>query len=436
MNTSPAITINLNDLILFNSERGNFFPDQVSENASVKINSTDPKFSPILQAEGWKNFLAKARSRFISGLIIDNSLGDPQTHQARVLELVDGQSILAPSLAKYGVETNSLNLNRPDNTDLNGNYSLGVSHTLLEHCHNEPMVEFYLDIMAPFCKGMVHQVHETDIPAFEWDSTHKIRGTRAEWSEFFDNWAKNHQGWTYLGSHQGFNGRPSNHVLEKDGQLPFYKDYNKQLNRILISEITAANIVSAARIPLLFTSFAIARDNPFLLSALLGVTYSLDAADGFVAKKGLGNSRFGGQVDILTDHVVELMTMFEFAYGMDVIPKAYPWILTARNAMTDFLRLYNAFSRADSQEDHPHKAFRTFDRFGRALSGGVKTAEAMAIPIMPSLGIDASMATIASTIHVATNLYRGLPVFTSRRSKEIYGELWQKMKIKKKEKIS
>ncbi len=427
MNNYPAITLNLNDLIFFSAERGNPFHNQFSDRGDVQINSSNIKFNRLLEVDSWKNFLAKARSRFISELIITNSLADPQTNRASILELVDNESRLATSLAEYGIETTTMNLNQPaDDVDLNGQYSLGVSHTLLEHCDNEQMVEFYLDKMAPFCKGMVHQVHEIDIPAFDWDSTHKIKRTRMEWGEFFESWTKTRQGWTYLGNHQGFNGRPSNHVLEKDGQLPFYKDYDKQLNRRLISEITAANIVSASRMPLLLTSFAIAKDNPLLLSALLGVTYSLDAADGYIARRGLGNSQFGGHIDILSDHIVELMTMFEFAYGINAIPKEYPWILSARNAMTDFLRLYNAFYHTDLQEDHPHKAFGTFDRFGRALSGGVKTFEAVTIPIVPSLGI------YTSTAHVLTSIYRGIPILTSRRSKEIYAELLKKIKINKK----
>ncbi|MEK7597460.1 MAG: CDP-alcohol phosphatidyltransferase family protein [Patescibacteria group bacterium] len=428
MNNNQAITLNLNDLILFSAERGNPFHNQFFDRKNVQINSLNIKFDKLLEADAWKNFLTKARSRFILELIIANSLTDPQTNKASVLELVDDKSRLAPSLTEYGIETTTMNLNQPDyNADSNTNYSLGVSHTLLEHCENEEMIEFYFDRMAPLCKGMVHQVHEIDVPAFDWDSTHKIRKTRMEWSEFFESWAEKHQSWTYLGNHQGFNGRPSNHVLEKDGQLPFYKDYNKQLNRRLISEITAANIVSISRIPLLFTSFAIAKDNPLLLSALLGVIYSLDAADGYVARRGLGNSEFGGHIDILSDHIVELMTMFEFAYDMNAIPKEVPWILTARNAMTDFLRLYNAFSHTDLQEDHPHKAFGTFDRFGRTFSGGVKTIEALTIPIVPSLGI------YTSTAHVLTSIYRGIPVLTSPRSKEIYAELLKKIKIKKKE---
>lgn len=429
MNNHRVITLNLNNLILFSTERGNLFHNQFSDRGDVQINSSNIKLNRLLKADSWKNFLAKARSRFISELIATNSLADPKTSKASVLELVDGTSRLASSLEEYGIEATTINLNQPDHdADLNGNYSLGVSHTLLEHFENEKMVEFYLDRMAPLCKGMVHQVHESDIPAFDWDSTHKIRKTRTEWSQFFESWANSHQSWTYLGHHQGFNGRPSNHVLENDGQLPFYRDYNKQLNRRLISEITAANVVSISRIPLLLTSFAIAKDNPLLLSALLGVTYSLDVADGYIARRGLGNSQFGGHIDIFSDHIIELMTMFEFAYGMDVIPKAYPWILTARNAMTDFLRLYNAFSQADLQEDHPHKAFGTFDRFGRALSGSVKTIEALTIPIVPSLGIG------ISTVHVLTSIYRGIPVLTSPRSKEIYAELSKRIKIKKKEK--
>lgn len=425
MNNNQVITLNLNNLILFSAERSNPFHNN-SGAGSAQINNPYIKFDGFLKADRWQNFLAKARSRFISELITTNFLTDQNTGKAKVLELVDGESRLASSLAEYGIETATMNLNQLDHdADLNGNYSLGVSHTLLEHFENEKMVEFYLDRMAPFCKGMIHQVHEIDIPTFDWDFTHKIKRTRLEWNEFFESWVKNHQGWTYLGNHQGFNGRPSNYVLEKDGQLPFYNDYNKQLNRRLIGEITAANVVSISRIPLLLTSFAIAKDNPLLLSALLGVTYSLDAADGYVARRGLGNSKFGGHIDILSDHIVELMTMFEFAYGMNAIPKEVPWILTARNAMTDFLRLYNAFSHINLQEDHPHKAFGTFNRFGRALSGGVKTIEAVTIPIVPSLGL------YTSTAHVLTSLYRGIPVLTSLRAKEIYAELLKKIKIKK-----
>ena len=234
-----------------------------------------------------------------------------------------------------------------------------------------------------------------------------------------DRW----EGWEYLGNHQGMNGRPANYVLEKNGCLPFYSHYDKSFTRRLVKEITAANVVSISRIPLLLTSFAVARDNPWLLSSLLATIFALDAVDGSLARKGFGNSSAGPHIDILSDHIVEFITVFEFAYNLNAIPHEVPWILAARDAVTDFMRLYNAvFLSNDATSAHPHASFGTFDKVGRVMSFGVKTVEAVTVPIIPSLGI------YLSTAHVLTSLYRGLPVITSDKSKKIYKHILERLK--------
>src|SRR3989344_1644163 len=354
---------------------------------------------------GWQRILAEARSRFLHDLIQTNSLsvgGD----KPKVIEIDDGVSLLGPISRKYGLNTITHDSTSFDQID--GTFDVGVSHTLLEHLQNVVQVTRLLDSMAEHSLSMVHQVHESDSPGFAWDSSHTVALTRKEWDIIFSNWAIENQGWTYLGYHQGLNGRPANYVFEKDGSLPFYRHYDKKFTRRLLNEFTAANAISLSRIPLLLTSFAIAKDNPPLLSALLTLVYALDGADGYVARKGLGNSPWGAHVDILSDHIVELITVFEFAYDMKIIPQQVPWILASRDVVTDFMRLYNAVVISGTDDDsHPHTSFGTFDRAGRFLSSSVKVAEAVTVPIVPSLGLT------LSTAHVLTSLYRGFPVVSS-----------------------
>src|SRR3990167_6669175 len=371
---------------------------------------------------GWQKLLAKARSRFLYDLIYSNSLA-AGAETPKILEIDDGKSLLSPVSKQYELDTTTyhpLSLK-----DVAGNFTVGVTHTLLEHAQSLDEVNGLLTGMSEHSLSMVHQVHEADTPAFTWDKTHKINMTRNEWSQFFSRWAEEHkkEGWEYLGNHQGMNGRPANYVLEKNGCLPFYIHYDKSFTRRLVKEITAANVVSISRIPLLLTSFAVARDNPWLLSSLLATIFAIDAVDGSLARKGFGNSSAGPHIDILSDHIVEFITVFEFAYNLNAIPHEVPWILAARDAVTDFMRLYNAvFLSNDATSAHPHASFGTFDKVGRVMSFGVKTVEAVTVPIIPSLGI------YLSTAHVLTSLYRGLPVITSDKSKKIYKHILERLK--------
>ncbi|MBI4225777.1 CDP-alcohol phosphatidyltransferase family protein [Candidatus Roizmanbacteria bacterium] len=379
---------------------------------------------------GWERILAEARARFLFELAVTNHLIE-DNEVGSVLEIDDGRSQLGAALKKYGFQTETIDVSQiidSPNQSISllpseDKYTFGVTHTLLEHFPSLERVSLTLDSIAEKSQVMIHQVHGSDTPAFDWDETHRIRQTRQEWEKFFKDWASNKEGWTHLGNHDGFNGRPPNYVLDKDGRLPFYDHYDKQLIRRLIKEITAANAISVSRIPLLLIAFALAKDNPALLSPLIGAVFLLDAADGYVARKGLGNSLMGSHVDILSDHIVELVTMFEFAYEMNVIPRAVPWILAARDSLTDLIRLYNAFVFAD-KETHPHTSFETFNKMGRFASGAIKTIEGMTIPIVPSLGIHLSIA------HVIVSLHRGLPVIMSARSQMIYRHILERIASK------
>ena len=372
---------------------------------------------------GWQKLLAKARSSFLYNLVRSNSL-TTGVEIPQILEIDDGKSLLSRVSKRYDLDT--ITYHPSSLRDVIGNFTVGVTHTLLEHYGSLEEVDELLTGMSKHATSMVHQVHESDTPTFNWDETHRIDMTRNEWSQFFSRWADEHkkEGWAYLGNHQGMNGRPANYVLERNGCLPFYKYYDKSFTRRLVKEITAANVVSISRIPLLLTSFAVARDNPWLLSSLLATIFALDAADGSLARKGFGNSPAGPHIDILSDHVVEFITIFEFAYNLNSVPHEVPWILAARNAATDFMRLYNAvfLTGENNNDSHPHVSFGTFDNAGRALSAGVKTVEAVTVPIIQSLGI------YLSTAHVLTSLYRGLPVIKSDRSKQIYRDIFKRLK--------
>jgi phosphatidylglycerophosphate synthase len=216
-------------------------------------------------------------------------------------------------------------------------------------------------------------------------------------------------------------GMEGTHAREKDGSLPFHTFDGGHLKNKFIAEITPANAVSLSRIPLVLTAFALAKDRPPLLAALLAGVHALDGVDGYIARKwGLGGSPHGADIDILSDHAVELIIAFEFAYRMKVIPKAIPWILATRDITTDFLRLYNEMIFAAGQgETHPHKAFGTFGKGGRAFSVIVKITESVVVPLMPSMGVWLSIA------HVLANLYRGLPVVTSKTSRQIYRQIFE-----------
>lgn len=376
----------------------------------------------------WQHLLAEARTRFIyDELIVGN--GIEESRDGYVLEVDHGVSKLEGSLLHRGLATRTVApINMIGILQQHHEYSLGVSHNSLEHLDGLQCVDFVVTAMARASRhGMIHQVHAIDDPAFEWDRSHQTRLSGEQWEAFFVQWAQQHQdeGWTYAGNHRGASGRPKNHILERNGSIPFYVDYDKQIMRKIVGELSLANGISLGRIPLLLASFDIAKDNPLLLSGLIGAVHALDTVDGYVSRKGLGNSPLGPHIDIAVDHFAELYIAYQYAYEMGFISKSIPWIFSVRNASVDFLRLYNAVSKSSHGATHPHEAFGTTGQSGRkarALYGAIKGLGDMIIPIFPKAGKS------ISAIHAVASLYRALPVWNSPRAREISKELFEKMK--------
>ena len=375
--------------------------------------------------KGWETFLAKARKRFlIDELIIKNGLS-VENLRGFVLEIDDASSELTREIINQGYSADRVSMYSLLNpTNQKPAYGIVASHNQLEHLPRLSDVNDLLNNAASLSSyGMTHQVHAVDDPAFDWDPSHLIKIKGNEWDLFFKEWAELHakEGWTYLGNHRGAPGRPRNFVLEKNGSFPFYIHYEEQAVRKIIAELTVANGISASRIPLLFLAFGIGQQNPYLLSGLIGAIHSLDALDGYAARKGFGNSPQGPMIDIYSDHLVEAITMYEFAYKMDLVPHVVPWILTARNISTDTLRFLNAIkTQKGTSENHPHEAFGTIGKKGRMARLGYGLTKAigdMVIPVIPNSGI------YVSSVHIAASIARAMPVWTSERSKQICNEV-------------
>lgn len=389
----------------------------------------NPQELKRLSHDGWQIFLAEARKRFLVDELLQKNNLPTQHLDGEIIEIDSGISKLDIITAKNGIRLKRYGMydfSSPDQET----FALGTSHTQLEHYPSLEYVDRALVFMASNSMyGMAHQVHAVDDPAFNWDKTHNIRMSASEWEDYFRHWASIHheEGWEYIGSHRGASGRPKNFILERNGSFPFYSHYNEQAIRKVTAELTAANGISLSRIPLLLLSFSLARNNPYALSAMVGVIHALDAADGYVARKGLGNSPLGPAVDVLSDHIVEAITMYEYAYDKGFISKKVPWILTSRDLSTDILRLYNA-CKVGFTESHPHEAFGTTGDSGRnarLLYGAIKAIGDVTIPIFPKLGV------VASTVHIGASLIRAIPVWTHPTSKQIYRELLQKILTRK-----
>lgn len=389
------------------------------------------KFNPSIHPneikpvrKSWEIFLAKARKRFlINELIIKNGLSTDNL-KGVVLELDDASSELTNELLRQGYPAEKTSmyelLNQPTNIQNIPSFGITTSHNQIEHLLSISEANQLFNRAAPLSSyGMVYQIHSADDPAFEWDSSHLIKIKGEDWDTFFKEWAVLHanEGWNYLGNHRGAPARPRNFMLEKNGSFPFYKHYEEQTVRKIVAELTIANGISASRIPLVFLSFGIAHENPYLLSGLIGAIHALDALDGYVARKGFGNSPHGPMIDVYSDHLVEAISMFEFAYKMDIVPHAVPWILTARNVSVDILRFLNAIkTQKGTPESHPHEAFGTTGEKGRIERLGyglIKAIGGMVIPVVPNSGI------YVSSAHIAASVARALPVWTSERSKQI-----------------
>lgn len=376
--------------------------------------------------DGWQLVLAGARKIFLVDELLYKNYLETSFLDGEILEVDGGVSKLQTVLKRLDIRMQVARLDDPQ--ELSGMFGLGVTHNQLEHLSSLSAVDNILAFMQQrSVYGMVHQVHAKDEPAYNWDKSHNISMNGVQWEDYFKTWASLHanEGWSYLGAHRGMPGRPRNYVLERNGSLPFYSHYDDQLVRKIIAELTVSNVISISRIPLLLLSFSIAKDNPYLLSGLVGVVHALDVLDGFAARKGFGNSPAGPFVDVLSDHFFESLIFFEYAYANGYIPIEAPWIVTVRNLSTDILRLHNAFKVGfGTSESHPHEGFGTTGREGRmkrALYGLSKAVGDMVIPVVPQLGLYVSVA------HIIASFSRAIPVWTSDTSQKIYREVLDKI---------
>jgi phosphatidylglycerophosphate synthase len=100
------------------------------------------------------------------------------------------------------------------------------------------------------------------------------------------------------------------------------------------------NLITLIRVALAFVSIALFRAGSYASLAaliLLVVTISLDAVDGFVARRKSRASDAGAAFDIAADRIVESVFWIYFA-AAGLITFWIPVIVIARGGLTDFLR--------------------------------------------------------------------------------------------------
>ena len=111
---------------------------------------------------------------------------------------------------------------------------------------------------------------------------------------------------------------------------------------MLIEEVVvmSPNLITLSRIFLAFISVALFRLGSYangIALALLVITLSLDAVDGYVARRSGRTSDVGAAFDITADRIVESVYWIYFA-STGLITFWIPAIVVARGGLTDFLR--------------------------------------------------------------------------------------------------
>lgn len=377
----------------------------------------------LLAKEGYELFLGEARIQFLYGELIRKNALETGHLAGELLELSDKPSGLGTASRLHGIRLKRV---PPDNLNIGKSekYALGVSHNQLEHLTDLEAVTQAFNFLAKHSAyGMVHQIHASNNHFFDWDPTHNLRLTTKEWVEFCKEWAEQNPGWKYLGWHEGAPGRPGNHVfgqeIEGHNSLSSYKHYNDQFYRRVTAELTVANAISLARIPLLTGSFKIEKSHPNIFRVGLAFNHSLDAADGFAARHDFGQSPLGPFVDIGVDYLVQALTKRYYA-KQGYIPKYAVWVLGLRNASTGFIRVYNAWEAGlENPKAHPHEAFGTDDRLGKVGYELTKTVGDISISINPALGEDITAA------EITMSYARAIPVWTSPTGKRLARKVWE-----------
>lgn len=176
-----------------------------------------------------------------------------------------------------------------------------------------------------------------------------------------------------------------------------------------IKEFALANFISFMRPVLAVFALWQFKNQPIILGLSIAIIILLDALDGIIARRSGKLSKFGAYIDIAADRAVELIVLFTYGYW-GLISYIFPILFTLRGLATDFLRLLNNIYK-DSEYKTPLSIGKADNRFMRGFYAAVKLAAFALIPILPKTGL------ILMIIALATNLYRGLPVIFSARSK-------------------
>jgi phosphatidylglycerophosphate synthase len=164
------------------------------------------------------------------------------------------------------------------------------------------------------------------------------------------------------------------------------------------------NLITLVRIFIAFASLALFRYGPYASLAALAfllLALTLDAVDGYVARRNKQTSDVGAAFDIAADRIVESIYWIFFA-AVGLVSFWLPVIVIARGGLTDFLR---AIALAQGQTAFGEKTMmQTWwgkllvgSRGSRAAYGIVKCAAFFALGLwLTLLQAPAWMATLAA----------------------------------------
>ncbi len=192
------------------------------------------------------------------------------------------------------------------------------------------------------------------------------------------------------------------------------------------NETTYANFISLLRPILAILALYFLNSQPYILAGTITIIILLDALDGIVARRSKKKGKHGAFIDIIADRAVELIILYVYAYW-GLITYLFPIIFTVRGLSTDFLRFLNR-KYPDIKFKEPLSLGGADNRFIRGFYGFIKLAAFSLILIHQLSGF------WLMVLAIILNLYRGLPVIFSNRSKVLFAKFLEEKKSKKSQK--
>jgi CDP-diacylglycerol--glycerol-3-phosphate 3-phosphatidyltransferase len=192
-----------------------------------------------------------------------------------------------------------------------------------------------------------------------------------------------------------------------------------------------ANLITLARLILVFVVVALFRQNVYLdmlMIVLTALILALDAVDGYIARKLKITSDFGALFDIVGDRIVENVYWVYFAV-VGIIPLWLPLIVLTRGFMTDALRsaafaqgktpfgektmMKSVWTRLLTSSRASRSIYGTLKTFTFIYLGGVLALKSAAASYnIPAEFVAGSemIGIVLTTISVAMCVVRGIPV--------------------------